>query len=821
MRWVVGFLATLLVLSTPGMPTPPASAIGEDTHARSTASILHAEAVPDRFGENTPVMVVLDTSGSMDEEVTFRAASGTRLDVAKSALLGAVDALPATTTFGLMTYPGGATVDGCEPGQLHQELGPLDPASTVRAIRGMTADGGTPTGPALQRAAQALEAAGHARATIVLVSDGESNCGPPPCDVVKNLTRDYVVTVNTVGFHSGDVNEEELTCIAQATGGVYIEADDHDELIEALRTGTQALLAVSGTADDMAVVAGPGDTRNGAIQLEVRNTGTFDAKDVRVSLRIDAGADQPGAMLVPRPVRFLGNIASGDAVRVTFEPRPTSANSYRWIATASAANAVPYETSGWFEVTDQNTSESLQNLLSDVGRVAVLGDSYSSGHGARSYIEEPHPDCARSMSAYGLVLFGSQEVEFIACSGAVTGDFRGRQVKGDDDGIEPQLATLRAAATSSRSPQAILLTIGGNDAKFGDVAASCVNPLGHCGVIEMPNGSVLAGGQLLQLAYTRGTLVADVLQGVDAAVNDEVALARRNGQVAPIVILSYPRIVPRSDGAVDQCLLGVDADDYKLLNHFLDALNAGITDVAAQLRASGRPVYVVRESAESFQPNHTICEGAQSWAVTKAGDMSIWNPDAYHLIGGRFSPNREYGELLHPNISGHQALARTVVRWSHTAPATATAEPAVWDDSRIERTPTTLDVLLRPFRQISAPGLHREPGLPYRIRSTGHLPNSSVSVWMESRPVSLGSLWVDDSGALDAWVQIPTNVAAGDHNVKWLGPDADGQLVLHTQELSLAPRGSRAWTLLGLLGGLLAMGGGVLLGLTLRRRTEV
>lgn len=814
MRWVVRFLVTLLVLSAPGMSVPPASAGGEAIPALTTAPIPPAEPLDDRFGENTPVMVVLDTSGSMETEVAFRAASGTRLDVAKSAVLGTVDALPDQQIFGLMTYPGGATVDGCEPGQILDELGLLDRAATVRAVRGMTADGGTPTGPALLRAADALQAAGHARATIVLVSDGESNCGPPPCEVVRGLTRDYVVTVNTVGFQSDDVNEEELTCIADATGGLYIRADDQDELIEALRTGTQALLAVSGTADDMAVMAGPGDTRNGAIQVEVRNTGVYDAKDVRLSLRIAAGADQPGAMLVPRPVRFLGNIASGDAVSVSFEPRPTSANSYRWVATASAANAVPHEANGWFEVTDQNTSESLQNLMADVERVAVVGDSYSAGHGAGVYIEEPYPDCARSMSAYGLVLFGSQNVEFIACSGAVTGDFRQSQVNNGGQTVEPQLAVLREAATSSRSPQAVLLTVGGNDAMFAELAASCVVAT-LCGIREGPGGPDLAREELLWLAFTRGDLIADVLQDVDAAVNDEVALARRNGQVAPILLLSYPRIVPQADVGVDQCMLGFDAEEYELLNEYFDALNAGIAYVATQLRASGRPVYVVREAAESFQPNHTICEGSQSWVVTQAGAVSILNPDAWNLfLGSIVGMSREDGELLHPNSSGHDALARAVVRWSHTAPETASAEPAVWDDSRIQRPATAVQRLLG---RISAPGLPDEPGVSFRVRSTGHRPNSAVSVWMESRPVSLGSLRADDSGTLDAWVQIPTSVEAGDHDVRWLGPDADGKLVLHTEELSLAPRGSRLWTLLGLLGGILTLGGVVLLLVGARR----
>lgn len=192
MRWLVGILVALLALTPAGASSPPASAFGSGTAARTAPSTLPSQAVSDRFGEHTPVMVVLDTSGSMDEEVVTRAASGTRLDVAKSAVLGAVDALPTAQTYGLITYPGGTTVDGCEPGQIRTGLGPLDRVSAILDVRGMTADGGTPTGPALQLAAETLQAAGFDRATIVLVSDGESNCGAPPCEVVKDLSLIHI-----------------------------------------------------------------------------------------------------------------------------------------------------------------------------------------------------------------------------------------------------------------------------------------------------------------------------------------------------------------------------------------------------------------------------------------------------------------------------------------------------------------------------------------------------------------------------------------------------------------------------------------------------
>ncbi|HTM83746.1 MAG TPA: VWA domain-containing protein, partial [Mycobacterium sp.] len=70
-----------------------------------TASVTRADPV-DRPGGDTqnPVVVVLDTSGSMNEAD----ASGTpRIVGARSAVLSLVDALPPRSQFALIAYPGG------------------------------------------------------------------------------------------------------------------------------------------------------------------------------------------------------------------------------------------------------------------------------------------------------------------------------------------------------------------------------------------------------------------------------------------------------------------------------------------------------------------------------------------------------------------------------------------------------------------------------------------------------------------------------------------------------------------------------------------
>ena len=90
----------------------------------------------------------------------------------------------------------------------------------------------------------------------------------------------------------------------------------------------------------------------------------------------------------------------------------------------------------------------------------ALGDSYSSGVGARDYYEDSG-DCQRSPDAYAPEVADriGAPLTFNACGGATTDDVLGGQL-GDLD-----------AATDQ-----VTLSIGGNDAGFGDVIFQCAKP---------------------------------------------------------------------------------------------------------------------------------------------------------------------------------------------------------------------------------------------------------------------------------------------------------------------------------------------------------
>lgn len=206
------------------------------------ALVLASCGLPDRFGiggsgsaEGVPTVLVVDASSSMLTDD----APGPRIEAAKRAADGLVEALPDGAELGLVTY-GTSTDDapssqeaGCrdvttlaEPRELGAD-GHRDAVGT--AIDGLAPRGYTPIAAAMRQAADLLP---DGDAALIVVSDGEDSCGRPPCEVAAELhEQNPDLTISTVGFKTA---ADELACIARTTGGLFVTADDADQLTSRL-----------------------------------------------------------------------------------------------------------------------------------------------------------------------------------------------------------------------------------------------------------------------------------------------------------------------------------------------------------------------------------------------------------------------------------------------------------------------------------------------------------------------------------------------------------------------------------------------------------
>lgn len=231
---LLAVLAVLLLVGACSSTTggAPAAATRDATgSAPVSASAPLAAPASGLTAGSAPTALIVDASGSMLIEDT----PGQRMAAAKGAAKALVDTLPDGAKLALLTYGTGtgnsaAEFDaGCRDVTVVRKLGALDKAGAAAQIEALVPSGYTPIGAALRKAAQELPGTGPA--AIILVSDGEDMCSPPPCDVAAELHgANPQLAISAVGFRADGLAADQLSCIANATGGIFVTAENAAQL---------------------------------------------------------------------------------------------------------------------------------------------------------------------------------------------------------------------------------------------------------------------------------------------------------------------------------------------------------------------------------------------------------------------------------------------------------------------------------------------------------------------------------------------------------------------------------------------------------------
>ncbi|MFJ9055318.1 VWA domain-containing protein [Streptomyces sp. NPDC102409] len=202
------------------------------TLAAGLGTALPAAADEPPTAASPKVDLVLDVSGSMR---TRDIDGGSRISAAKQAFNDVLDAVPEEVELGIRTlgadYPGDDRKVGCKDTRQLYPVGPLDRTEAKTAVATLAPTGWTPIGPALLGAADDLEG-GDTTRRIVLITDGEDTCGPlDPCEVAREIAaRGTHLVIDTLGLVPNAKIRQQLTCIAEATGGTYTAVQHTEEL---------------------------------------------------------------------------------------------------------------------------------------------------------------------------------------------------------------------------------------------------------------------------------------------------------------------------------------------------------------------------------------------------------------------------------------------------------------------------------------------------------------------------------------------------------------------------------------------------------------
>jgi len=226
-------------------------------------------------------------------------------------------------------------------------------------------------------------------------------------------------------------------------------------------------------------------------------------------------------------------------------------------------------------------------------RYVALGDSYSSGLGAGSYISSSG-SCDRSTVAYSALwasAYHPASYVSVACAGATTSSV-----------ISGQLSALSSQTTL------VSITVGGNDVGFESVMETCV--------LESTSSCVSA-------VSTAESQASTTLPGKMDRVLSAISAAAPN---AWVVVLGYPALydLPRSS-----ICIGLSTTDRNALNQGASVLNQVIQAAAA------RHGDVFGDVRGTFS-GHQICDGGSSWlhSVNIFDISESYHPTAAGQSGG-------------------------------------------------------------------------------------------------------------------------------------------------------------------------------------------
>lgn len=215
----------------------------------ASALSIAALVLPDMAQANCTqdAMIVFDGSGSM-AEMGFNQIDEPRIFEARRALREVMPQVEPFRRIGLIIYgPGGAGGAG-ECSGLDLRFGPRNDAAqpVIAAVDDLQPEGRTALTEAVALAVATLGGPKQP-GTVVLVTDGKETCGGQTCALAAEL-RGTSQTVHVIGFkvrgeHFGWQSEGETDynnsisvakCLATQTGGVYVNAETVEDLVEAM-----------------------------------------------------------------------------------------------------------------------------------------------------------------------------------------------------------------------------------------------------------------------------------------------------------------------------------------------------------------------------------------------------------------------------------------------------------------------------------------------------------------------------------------------------------------------------------------------------------
>lgn len=185
---------------------------------------------------NKQAILVLDASGSMWGKVDGRH----KIEIARDVVESTVNKWDSDIEMGLMAY-GHRRKGDCSDIELLLPPEKLDAQQFITKANALSPIGKTPLSTAVTQAAEILDYK-NTKATVILISDGKETCNLDPCAVGNALEAAGLdFTAHIISFDVPKEDAAGMQCLAENTGGIFIEVSNSDELEEALKDTTEVI----------------------------------------------------------------------------------------------------------------------------------------------------------------------------------------------------------------------------------------------------------------------------------------------------------------------------------------------------------------------------------------------------------------------------------------------------------------------------------------------------------------------------------------------------------------------------------------------------
>ena len=189
-------------------------------------------------------MLVMDFSGSMWGAVNGEA----KYEVLNTIVDRNFDEWSNSLDLGVLAY-GHRRKGDCRDIELAFRPGEARSSAMRNWVTRQRPVGKTPLGNSLITAASYFNNKGQ-EANLIVLSDGIESCGVDPCRTIRDLqAQGAKMTAHVIGFDLDARDANEIRCIADSTGGTYVDASRADQLIDGFRRAVETIAVKDDSAE--------------------------------------------------------------------------------------------------------------------------------------------------------------------------------------------------------------------------------------------------------------------------------------------------------------------------------------------------------------------------------------------------------------------------------------------------------------------------------------------------------------------------------------------------------------------------------------------